>query len=461
MFGANGRSSGSPRTARAPLGLAAPVFVAALVTYLLTTNLSGPTIYDVQASTLQAWGVGTTGSPWLEASGDPGSVAFAVAENPFVGEAAEHVVALRAVGTWLFATPFYAALGDSAAFALAPGAIAASVITALGVLWMFLALYRLAPVGFAVAGTLVFALGTPTWSVSADGLWGHTVTQAAIAGAALAAAKGRWWLAGAAFSLGILARAHLSIVAAVVGLGVGWHRRSWKPVIGIGLPSALGLAALAALNGLMFGRLSLGGSYADPAARLTGAATVVTEGGSYWTNLAGFTFSPGRGVLVYTPLLLLLLPSALRVWRTSPDWVRYLALGGLGYTAAQLWLNVFDGGDTYAAYRLGLELVTCLVPLYTLAAVQAGRTIQAWAVGLGIVQIGVISIGAILQPWIVEGTEWVDNDTLVFVRGYPALGLAYLGLIVACAGAASYVFLRRTRPDDAGAGLSPVPEHRL
>ena len=54
--------------------------------------------------------------------------------------------------------------------------------------------------------------------------------------------------------------------------------------------------------------------------------------------------SPDRGILVYTPILLVLLPALLRSWRQLPTWTTSLLLAGLAYTIVQAALISFTGG---------------------------------------------------------------------------------------------------------------------
>ena len=101
----------------------------------------------------------------------------------------------------------------------------------------------------------------------------------------------------------------------------------------------------------------------------------VSQGGAgYLENLAGFLISPDRGLFVWTPLLLLLLPAVVRGWSSAPDWARWLALGGVTYGIAQVGLNVFHGGDAFYGYRLALEPLAAVTPLFVVSAEHAGPT---------------------------------------------------------------------------------------
>ena len=51
------------------------------------------------------------------------------------------------------------------------------------------------------------------------------------------------------------------------------------------------------------------------------------------------------------------------------------------------------------------------------------------AAAVAVVQTGVITIGALLQPWIVQGQEWTDNEVLVLARNEPTIALVWFGLV--------------------------------
>ncbi|HEX4714189.1 MAG TPA: hypothetical protein VH164_04605, partial [Ktedonobacteraceae bacterium] len=70
--------------------------------------------------------------------------------------------------------------------------------------------------------------------------------------------------------------------------------RRWRGLTWLAAGSALPLGGLCLLNWLWFSNPFLGGYTNDH-----------WEGGSLWVGLAGLLIAPSRGVLVYTPALLL------------------------------------------------------------------------------------------------------------------------------------------------------------
>ena len=168
-------------------------FVVAIVIYSLTASWTRVHNSDVYAAVIPAIQTAATGVPWLEET-------RWVDTSPFFVWTGEHLVSNRPVGVVLLAVPFYALVGAPAA--VWPSALAAATATAGTVTMLHLAVRRVARPLPAAAATAVFAFGTPTWTVSADGLWGHTVTQFSIAAAALALARERWWIAGVVLGAG-------------------------------------------------------------------------------------------------------------------------------------------------------------------------------------------------------------------------------------------------------------------
>jgi alpha-1,2-mannosyltransferase len=398
------------------------LFLAALAVYGATAA-RGAVSVDTHAASVEAWRIASTGSPWLENVMDDH-----LAKDWFLSEAPNgHVVAQRTAGPVLAGIPFYWLLdrGDTAnEFDVLAGGIAAATLTAVTVLLMYLALARLLCRRQALVATLAFAFATPTWSVSADALWTHTVTQLGIAGAAFSASRDRWWLTGVFLGVGMFGRPHMALIAAVVGVGLGLTRRSFRPMLAVGTPAVLALGLVTVWNHWMFGVWSIGGAYGN---KLESAASGFNGSAEFdaphvqLLNYLGFLVSPDRGFLVWSPLLLVLLPAMVRAWREAPDWSRWLAVGGVLYTFFQLRLNYFAGGDFFYGYRHGLELLTCLVPLAALAWQRSGRRARRAAAVVATLQLAAIGLGAITNGFALPLEDaWSDNSFWVALRSSPA-----------------------------------------
>jgi hypothetical protein len=397
------------------------VFVAALAVYAPTVSDRVST--DVSVTSLTSWQIAHTGQPWMEDLDLPEDFPI-----PYFGPGADgHTVTARTPGPIWAGVPFYVgSSADQSDLDHRRSGLAAAVLSAAAVAMMFLASRtRMTPLG-AAGVAAVFALATPVWSVSADALWTHSVTVFGVAGAAWAASRERWLLAGLWFAVGILGRPHVAVIAAVVGLGMAWSKRSPAIALRVGATSALGLVALVGWNRYVFGTWSVQSGYGKSAAAVVSGGDT---GVGFLENLAGYLVSPDRGFLVWTPLALLLLPAVVRSWRETPEWSRWLAGGGAAYALLQLQLNVFTGGDAFYAYRLGLELLVCLVPIYAFSLAGATDAVGRIAPVVVGIQFAAISFGAIIGGIFIHADDaWVDNSLLVALRHEPLIVGLYLAV---------------------------------
>lgn len=355
--------------------------------YLVTaaySSVSG----DVTATNVLSWQIATTGDPtygpatYPPIERHPGRDIWVVE----TGNGAE--VIGRSPGAVIAAVPAYW-IGGSA-FSLASGAVTAALLTALATFLLALALLDHMPRREAVLATLVLALGTPLWSVAADGMWPHTITVLGICGMAWAAGRERWWLVGVMGGVVLWGRLHAAVVVAVFGLLLGLQRRDPRPTARV----AGGSVAMMALQCLWTQRIY--GSWNPMSSYDTGPfEDYAGTHGLDLVNQLGFWVSPDRGLLVWSPLILVLLPALVRGWRGLPDWSRALMWGGLAYTLLQGFLNRFSGGDTFYGYRLTLELVACAAPAFALTAHHMREPARLLFAPVLALQTFVISAGAV------------------------------------------------------------------
>jgi alpha-1,2-mannosyltransferase len=392
---------------------------------------------DAYASSLSAWRMATTGAPWME------QVAFDDLSGirdtmRWQGKAPNgHLVAQRMYGPILLAVPFYwlASYSSEAAFTVFRGGMAAATCVALAMMLLFLSVRRQVGDIVAAGGVGIVALATPAWSIGANALWTHPLTMLGLAGAACAAARDRWALVGLSLGLGLWGRPHLALCAAVIGLGVAWSRRLPRVAVLVGIPATLGLAGLAVWNRYVFGIWDPLGAYAGREVSGTVPATPYGQGSAnQLENWAGFLVSPDRGLFVWTPLLLLLLPAVIRSWRQLPDWSRWLAGSGIAYTVVQLALNSFMGGDGFYGYRHGLELLVSITPAYVLSWSSVGRWARAATPVIASVQLAAISLGAVTEEFMLNYRwTWTDNSFLYAWRTAPVFVTAYTVVFVVTA----------------------------
>ena len=361
---------------RLMLAVAAPL----LVLFLFTANRGVPYHIDAFSNVLPAWSLGTSGTvslPDHEVLVDPvhfGNVAWLVAGG-------ESAVSKYPPGAALVGAPFYAMWPQEAVIltvvgtnhpdvapveipvpSLWPAAIAASLSVALAIGFLAISFRALAGGLTALVAAYVAGLGTTAWSVAANEFWQHGpgMMWIALAGAL---AAGHLLASGLAFGMAILTRPLNAFIAAPTGLYIAWRERSLWPAVKLGGGALLGLIVLLAYNKAVFGELSLLGGYSS--AFVENAQSV--DGLGYLRNIAMALFSPTRGLLIWSPFLILLLPGLAAAWRAAPAWVRGGALGGLLYLLVQYKANRYSGGDGFAAYRYPLEPLTAAAPLLLLS----------------------------------------------------------------------------------------------
>lgn len=400
------------RSGRAHWLLPALVLVVACAVYGVTAAASLVSL-DVRSAYLASWTIAETGSPWIEGLSLPELENDA--RSTWVIEAANgHTVIGRSPGTVLAGLPGYWSSGGST-FAMAPGALTAALLTGTTILLLFLTLRRLTTTLQALVGAAATGFTTPVWSVAANGIWPHTITILGIAGMAWATTSKRWWLVGLFGGVVLWGRLHAAVIVAIFGLFLAWRRRSPGIAIRIGIVGAVALALISVWSRWMYGTWSPTASY----------DTTVFENYALDhrfdpLNQLAMWVALDRGILVWTPVILLLLPGLVRGWASLPDWSRGLLLGGLAYTLLQATLNHFKGGEGFYGYRLTLELLMCAAPALVLSARYLRLPVRRLLGPVLALQFVAFMVGSSADFFVPGGNGWWDNAFLLAVRTHPA-----------------------------------------
>ncbi len=177
------------------------------------------------------------------------------------------------------------------------------------------------------------------------------------------------WLALSGFAAGLALASRLAIAVPVLGLAVwfanlalGWGRRSWRdgllPCLAWGTPIVVWLAGIASYNWVRFGSVYETG-YGNEASEFT---TPVL------TGLIGLLISPGKGILWYSPALILALAGSWRFARRHPG----LAIVVVSmFNATLIFYSryyIWDGGGVWGP--------RFLLPLLPLLLLPAGEIIE-------------------------------------------------------------------------------------
>lgn len=417
--------------------------LAVFLVYALTTARHY-VVNDCLSASLAAWRIATTGTPWFDGF-MLDAIPRAPAQELWTGTAANgHVAVFRSPGVIAVGIPGYAVGGRGTSpsdFSLLPGALTAALLAAGAMAVVLVLLLQHLSIRDALTSTLALAFATPMWSVNGNSLWTHCVTVLGLAGMAWAGTKERWWLAGLFGGIALWGRLHTALIVAIFGLGLAVWRRRPSIAVRVGAVSAACMALAAAWSHWMYGTWNPAGPYPTVAAYAHKAAS--ETGGGEWldqlVNEAGLWISPDRGLLVWTPTLVLLAPAVVRSWRELPDWVRVLGAGGLAYTLVQGLMNGFTGGSSFYGYRLTLECLVCVFPAFALSARRMGRVAQVLLGPLLGLQLTAIFIGAVSEGFFLTPDQaWSDNSFWLALRTVPSLWalVSLMVLVGALAGSA-------------------------
>jgi alpha-1,2-mannosyltransferase len=235
--------------------------------------------------------------------------------------------------------------------------------------------------------------------------------------ALLAASRDRELLAGLAFGAAILCRPHLGIA---VGVFVVYcylcDRRARRGLMVTG--AGVGVALYLAYNVTVYGSPSPLGGY-DPSHVDVGLDNLI----GLPENVAGALVSPGRGLLLYSPVLVFMGWAIVPTWRGRvPVWVRAATLAALAYAAVQLYLLRFSGGDRFYGNRVLLESLVLAWPLLMMSAqrtlVAGGRAASTWFGLLTMVSTTLVGVGA--------AADYLSDDALDAWQELPAVAAVRL-----------------------------------
>lgn len=436
------------------------VFVGTLAVYLATYPRHVINA-DAFSATVESFRIATTGKPWLDGF-DWSAVAHIIPGyhldlSPWVAAGAGgHAVAFRSPGATIASIPAYwidAHLLGHHGYHFAPGNVTACLLTALAMALFFLTVVHHVRFGAALAATLVLAFATPMWSVSAAFLWTHPITVLGIAGMAWAADRERWWLVGLFGGIGLWGRLHVAVIVAILGLGVAVWRRRPTPAVRAGVVSTVMLVLASVYSHWLYGSWNPAGGYGSaPGEALatgnTGDSPVIGHGAvALLMNHLGLWIAPDRGVLLFTPVLLILLPLVVLRWRELPDWSRVLAVGGLVYALVQGQIDGFTGGSGFFGYRLMLEPLMCAAPACVFAVRRLPRRLHYPVAMVVAVTWGAFTYAALTErnsvglrdtpihpvPYLPMEVAWTHNAVVDDLRAQgPDLWLCLLAAVVVC-----------------------------
>lgn len=291
---------------------------------------------------------------------------------------------------------------------LSPALIAkltASLLCSLSVALLFLAARRRCPDTMATVIALGFGLGTNVWALASQTLWTHESVMLGLALAVWALARSReeiaarhLWIASAGLGWAGFARPQVAPIILIVTQGVIWRRRQWRD-----LPALAPLAALTMLA--IFLNVTWFGHLLGAVPRLEALHPQIHQVDSSLTaspgeEALGLLFSPSRGLLVFSPVVLVALLGVRTAWREGARGdLRWWLLAGAAQYALYSCYSVWWAGHTYGP-RYMIDLLPLGVPLAAAGvAWLTTRPVRAW-VGGGLLawSVGLAATGAWCYP---------------------------------------------------------------
>lgn len=416
------------------LGWRVPLALFFVVATAYVATISSDPSPDVYSADFAAWHIARTGEPVPDISDFPALDDNIIRETWIVETTDGREAIGRAPGVIAASVPAYWVMRPDGLTAI-PGGVAAALLTAGTVTLLFLTLRPRAGARVALVAAALLGLGTPLWSVAADGMWPHTLTAFGIVGMAWAASREevwwQWWVVGLFGGVVLWGRLHAALICAVVGIAVAAARRRPAVAVRVGLASGAMLALMSVWTRWMYGSWDPTSGYR--AGDFTGG---VVDRLTDWVNLSGFWVAPDRGLLIWTPVLLVMVVPLVRAWRGLPDWSRSLLVAGVLYLLVQGLLVRFSGGDAFYGYRTSLELVVCATPALALSAGEMRRVARTLFVPAALLQLAMIAPGAITENLGLPVADvWHQN---AFAQGVlhrpvvtlvPALGAVLVGLV--------------------------------
>jgi len=279
---------------------------------------------------------------------------YPAVEPPFARDEAGHRVSIYPVLSAVLAAPVFAAAGRVAALdengtALA-GKLAAALLSALAAGVLFVALALRHGESAAAGCAALFAFGTSVWSTS-QALWQHPAAVLFLCWAVLWMVKAEYepvWAGRVGLPLGLALAARHADAALVAVLAVSVAAR-W--------PRRIPALALWGLPGPLFVLLYDAAYFGHPLRHgFSGSLGRFSE--PWGVGHLGLLLSPAKGLLVFTPLVVVAAVGLARSVRSGERWLP-LTLGG---AALAHWLLIGRWSEWHGGESWGPRLMTDALP---------------------------------------------------------------------------------------------------
>lgn len=333
--------------------------------------------------------------------------------------------------------------------------IAASLMAALSAVAVYAASRRFlqslngsSATRIALLAALAYGLGTSIWSTASLAMWTHTPAVLGYAIAIWGLIAGAPAVAGAAAAAAVIARPATAPAAVLLALYMA-HRAVRRHEPSDSRAAFRDLARFAAMAGVvgvigvlynywLFGNVVGGAPFrTDFWMQELGSAGMFS--GSLPAGMAGLGFSPSRGILIFSPVILVAIAGAISTWRTAPSsdavlLARYSCVAALAifltYSKFIVWWGGHGYGPRYLTdampfmglpFAAGFASLQQQRPFYGVA--RAGATI------LLVYSVAVQAIGAFCwpSPWTLNQNppyryrlwDWKESDIELCIKAGP------------------------------------------
>jgi hypothetical protein len=253
--------------------------------------------------------------------------------------------------------------------------LTAALTSAATVALLFVLLTRLTTRPRAALVAVTYAWGTLAWGVSGQALWQHGGAALALTVALLALIDRRFVLAAFAITAMAAFRLTTPVMAVFLLPLIGRRPRDWLrfALAAAPLPLALGI-----YNTVAFGSPLKQGYGSD---RITGAANIGS--GRALDGIPGLLLSPGRGLFVYSPVLLFAIAGL--IFGRRDLIYRLCALSFAVYVVVVANVSQWWGGEGFGARKLAeaLPLLAVLLVPAVDAIVRRRKWLWVYIVLLG------------------------------------------------------------------------------
>jgi hypothetical protein len=347
-----------------------------------------------------------------------------------------HYISVYPPGPALLALPVYAlpvVAGISATSNWLPylEKLSATLIAALSVLFLYWALGELVAEKTALIIAIIYAFGTSTFSLSSQALWQHGPGQCLLSLALYFCLRGikedRFIpFAILALACSIVIRPTNVLIALPFGLYV-LHKYPHL-IIRSALFALPPLMFLCAYNYVYFGSVMSSGYNASTLVSVSSFSMPFFEG------LSGLLLSPGRGLFIYSPILIFSIVGIVKSWNERLMIFRYLTMALVCDLILYSKYTWWGGGFCYGPRMLAeLTPILCLFLYPIFKIVERRCYLRLFFLALSLVSISFHALGAFwydgswdtttdLEAFYDRVWSWTNNPLVYYGRA------AYYGL---------------------------------